>query len=285
MGKTEQRLTKTTQHKSLENNYDNTEMQELLNRYERFLHSGADSFLDADEFAEIADYYSEQGEEQKAVGIIDNALEIYPDDIALLAFKSRACLFIDHDPEAAERVIELAQDKTNVEYHYVKAEILLYNKDVTGARQYLEDYYDNVVATEPTDEQDDYFYDVASLFFDYGQYPLCWEWLKKSEDKENTDYKILAARTLFQLNRYEESEVLYDQVLDELPFDSDLWHEQALSQLAQDKVSEALTSTEYALAIEPGNEEAFYTKAHCMMLLGNLEDASLMFDKLSKEPS
>ena len=260
-------------------------MEELLERYEQFLHSNANTYLDADEFADIADYYSQQGEELKAVDVVDRALEIFPDAIGLLAFKARSCLVINRDVEAAERYIERAQDKADIEYYYVKAEIILMRNSAEKADEYLNNYYNNVIINEPTEEQDDYFYDVANIFFDYEEYYFCNEWLQRMKNTDAMDCQLLAARTSFYLENFGKSETLYEKLLDEDPFNVGYWQEIAVAQMAQDKVSEALTSVDYALAIDPENEDAALTKANCLLMLDNVKDAHDILEQLINKKS
>lgn len=269
----------------MENNYDNKEMQELFERYERFLHSDADSYLDSDEFAELAEYCSQQGDDEKAAEIIDHAIEVFPYALAPLSLKARLCLMYGRKADEAERYIEQAEDKSDIEYHYVKAEIAIVRDGAFAAEAYLSGVFNDIVQYESEQDQDDFFYDSATLFFDYEEYLFCLIWLNKTHRYHGDDFYHLLARTLFQLECFSDSERVFNRLLNNTPFDAEVWNEIALSQLAQDKVSEALTSAEYAIAIEPDNEIALHTKAHCLMLLGNQRDASKLFNNLSKEPS
>ena len=104
--------------------------------------------------------------------IIDQALEVFPDALCLLAFKARFCLLYGADTDKAEQYIERAQDKSDIEYHYVKAEIILTRDGGHAADDYLVGYYADVIQHESQSEIDDYFFDVANLFFDYEEYTL-----------------------------------------------------------------------------------------------------------------
>lgn len=260
-------------------------MQELLERYERFLHSDADSFLDADEFSQLAEYFSQQGDDEKAAEIVEHAITIFPDALAPLSLKARLCLMYGRRADEAERYIEQAEDKNDIEYHYVKAEIILVRDGATAADAYLNGVFSDTVQYESEEEQDDFFYDSATLFYDYEEYLQCLVWLNKSHRYEGNDFYHLLARTLFQLECYSDSEKTFNRLLNDTPFDAEAWNEMALAQMAQDKVSEALTSAEYAIAIQPDYEEALHTKAHCLLLLGNEQEAAKLFNNLSKESS
>jgi len=259
----------------LEYNKDNNDIQELINRYDQFLNSDGDSYLDADEFAELAEYYSDElGDDNMAQEIIDQALEVFPDALCLLAFKARFCLLYGADTDKAEQYIERAQDKSDIEYHYVKAEIILTRDGGHAADDYLVGYYADVIQHESQSEIDDYFFDVANLFFDYEEYTLCMEWLQRSFRKEGSDYLYLYARTLFRMGVADESEKIFNQLLNDYPFEVDLWQDIALAQFVQDKIPEAITSLDYALAIEPDNEDAIYNKELLMLMLGSDQSTS-----------
>ena len=268
----------------MENGSDNKEFRSLLARYERFLTGKGDGYLEADEFAELAEYYMDKGESEAALRIIHQALEILPDALEPLTFMARYCLFDSNDYLSAEKYIERIQDKSDVEYHYVKAEILIVRDGAPTADKYLKDYFKAEVQYEPEEDQCNYNYDVANLFYDYDEYELSMRWLDYQHDENDIDYKRLRARVLFNMEKHKESEAVYNQILNQDPFDVEAWHEIALAQMAQDNISEALTSVDYALAIEPDNEDILYTKAHCLLMLGNFMDATQLFEQLSQEP-
>jgi tetratricopeptide (TPR) repeat protein len=67
--------------------FDSKEFRDLLSEYEQATESGSPVFLDADELAEIADYYQMTGLPDKADKAINLALSLSPGAIAPLSYK------------------------------------------------------------------------------------------------------------------------------------------------------------------------------------------------------
>ena len=81
-----------------EDYFNSNDFQELLHSYEASVASGDTLFLDADDFVDIADYYNYNDATDKAIEVVEQALELYPDDVLLNVFMARqALLDADYD--------------------------------------------------------------------------------------------------------------------------------------------------------------------------------------------
>ena len=58
--------------------FDTDDFRELLESYETSIEAGHPVFMDADDLVDIADYYNAHDDYDKAVEVIDYALELYP---------------------------------------------------------------------------------------------------------------------------------------------------------------------------------------------------------------
>lgn len=61
--------------------FDSEEFHAILNQYEESLESGLPVYIDADDLADIADYYQYNGYPEKARSAIDLALEYNPEAV------------------------------------------------------------------------------------------------------------------------------------------------------------------------------------------------------------
>ena len=139
--------------------------------------------LDPDELVDIAEYYYNNGDTGKAEEIVNNVMSFYPGNPAPLLFKARMALIESHDIPKAEHYTEQIEDKTDLEYFYIKAEIMLVEKQAARADMYLEDKF-----TEIDEDDKDYFtIDSAALFLDYNETDIAEKWLKRCYDKESVD--------------------------------------------------------------------------------------------------
>ncbi len=255
------------------------EFKSLLKKFEAGEDGGAYAVLDPDELMDVAEYYYNNGDRQHAIGIIDNTLSVYPGSAPPLLFKARIALLDDNDIQKAEEYTEMIEDKFDLEYFYMKAEIMLYEGKNELADQYLEDKF-----LEIDDDDKDYFaIDSAALFFDYGVVDLAEQWLKRSEDTDCAEYKEQAARIFMEKGEYEESKKLLNELIDSDPFSIHYWNALASSQFFNNNIEDSIQSSEYSIAINPDNAAALLNKANGLYNLGNFKEALEYYKRYNKQ--
>ena len=251
---------------------DSKEFRKLLASYEEAVNSGQPIFMDAEELAEIADYYQMMGHMDEANDAIDLALKLSPGAIAPLTYKIHEALFNDQ-PEQAEHYLDMIIDRTEPDYIYDKTEILLWYGKIDEAHDYLQEERRKV----PEDELDDFTLDVAAIFHDYRFYNHEALWLKKVRDKDTIAYKEQLAINLFAKERYKESMELYNQLIDADPFSRAYWNMLATLQYMLKDFAGALQSSEYSIAIDPDHQEALIIKANALSELANYDEALVFY--------
>jgi tetratricopeptide (TPR) repeat protein len=125
-----------------DNYYDSEDFRNILKSYEESEKAGENRFFDSDDLLNIADYYCLHGKVPQARAIVDKVLEMFPDSNDALLMKSRMFLTYDHDPDKADKVAEMVSDKHDVDYAYLKAEILLSRGMGEEAEALLQTVYD-----------------------------------------------------------------------------------------------------------------------------------------------
>lgn len=260
-----------------EDYYNSEDFQELLNSYEESVASGQPMFLDADDIVDLADYYTLNDEDDKAEAAIEHGLTLYPDDVLFNVFIARRALAAE-DYEEARRVAERIGDKESPDYHYLLAEILIAQKQIDEADQYLR----NIYKTVPPDEVQDYIKDVANLYIDYNVSDKAYEWMLRSPGDNSDDFKELMARTLFGLGKYKDSQRLFNELIDSNPYSKHYWTALAAVQFMDEDYSASITSSEYAIAIDPDDPEGLMSKANGLLKLENYEEAIETFEKIVK---
>lgn len=257
-----------------EDYFDSEDFQELLSSYEESVESGEPMFLDADDFVDLADYYNLHDEECKAESAIEYGLSLYPDDVLLNVFMARKALD-EEDYEEANRIAERIADKEAPDYHYLMAEILIAQDRIDEADRYLRDIY----LTVPPDEVQDYVKDVANLYIDYDASDKAYEWMLRSAGDNSDDFKELMARTLFGLGKYKDSQRLFNELIDNNPYSKRYWTALAAVQFMDEDYSGSVTSSEYAIAIDPEDPDGLMSKANGLLKLDNYEEAIRIFKK------
>ena len=245
------------------------EFRSVLKRFEKAEADGNHAMLDSDELVDVAEYYYNTGNVKYALEIIDTALSVYPGSVAPLLFKARVALIEEKDVGMAEAYTEMIEDKADLDYYYMKAEILLAGGHAAEADEYLEKKYANV-----DDDDIDYFaIDTAALFLDYMDMDMAEKWLRRVDDEDLIEYKEQKARIMFEKGNYEGCKKLYNELIDKDPYSTHYWNSLASSQFFSNDIEDSIRSSEYSIAINPKNASALLNKANGLYNLGNYAEA------------
>ncbi len=254
--------------------FDSEEFRTILDHFEESAKSGHPLFMDADDLADIADYYHYIGKDAKADQVIDYALSLYPNATLPNVYKAREAL-TQGDIDSAQEYIEQIESKDDPEYHYMQAELMIAQDHVEEADAYLREY----LKTVPPDEYQNFVMDIANIFSDYDVNDKAYEWMMRTKDDDSNDFKELMARALFGIGKYKDSERIFNELLDKDPYSKRYWNALSNAQYMNDNFSGAVTSSEYAIAIDPEDAEAVINKANALLRLGNLEEAIHYYDR------
>lgn len=257
--------------------FDSKEFQQILKQYEESIQQGSSIYMDADDLADIADYYQYNGRLEEADSAINMALEYNPDAVGPLLYKAREALSIK-DFDTAREYAEHIQAVDQQEALYLQGEILINEGKVEEANDFFREQMREVMP----DEQMDYVYDVANIFSDYNAYDKAFEWMARSQGDDSDDFKELMARTLFGLGKYKDSERIFNELIDHNPYSIRYWNALASAQFMNEDYYAAITSSEYAIAIDPHDAESILSKANSLYSLGNYESALTYYQKYSE---
>lgn len=234
--------------------------------------------LDSEELIDIAEYFYNQGDTEHATEIVEKTLSIYPRSAAPLLFKARIALLHENDIAKAEYYTEQIENKLDLEYFYMKAEILLYKGKTEEADKYLEEQYDII----DEEEKDYYAIDSAALLIDYYAVDYAEKWLNRSEYTDSAEYKEQMARIMADKGDYEKSKKLFNDLIDEDPYSTHYWNALASTQFFSNNIEDSIQSSEFSIAINPQNSAALLNKANGLYKLGNYESAVEYYKKYIK---
>ncbi|MCR5678693.1 MAG: tetratricopeptide repeat protein [Prevotella sp.] len=257
--------------------YDSDEFREILAEYEEAVNSGSPVFMDADELAEIADYYQMTERYEEAEEAIDLALSLSPGAIAPLTYKIHEAIY-HGDIEEAERLCSQIIQTDEPEYVYNRAEIMLAQGQLDEADEFLREQLHDM----PSDEYQDYVVDVANIYQDYGYSEKAMEWVARAKQEDSPDFKELIARTLFGLGKYKDSERLWGELIDANPFSKRYWNGLASVQYMNEDYSGAVQSSEFAIAIDPDDPDGLFAKANSLYRLANYEGALDYYERYAQ---
>lgn len=254
--------------------FKSEEFLEILQQYEDSVKSGHPIYMDADDLASIADYYHYYGRIDEADTVISQALQYSPEAVAPLLYKAREAL-MERDFDKAREYAERIRPTDEVEYLYLKGEVLICEGKAEEADKLFRKHYQEV----PPDELMDYVYDVANLFSDYEQHDLAFQWMARSRGDDSDDFKELMAHTLFGLGKYKDSERIFTELIDHDPFSKKYWNALASAQFMSEDYGASVTSSEYAIAIDPSDPESILSKANGLFRLDNHEEALTYYER------
>ncbi len=248
--------------------YDSQEFQEILEEYERARNTGEPVFLDADELSEIADFYQMQERLEEAEGAIQEALKKAPGGIAPLTYRIHEALDAG-DTDKAREYLQQITETYEPDYVYDKGEIMIAEERIDEADAFFRKELEKL----PPQEWQDFLVDVANIYTQYGFNEKAMEWMKETRQEDSADYKELMAHTLFGLGKYKDSEKLFNELIDSDPFQKRYWTALASAQFMNEEFSDAMESSEYAIAIDPQDPDGLIAKANCLYRLSNYEEA------------
>jgi tetratricopeptide (TPR) repeat protein len=257
--------------------FNSEEFRQILKRYEESVQQGHSIYMEADDLADIADYYQYHGRKEDADCAINLALNYNPEAVGPLLYKAREALSIKDFDTAREYAAHIeAVDQQ--EALYLQGEILICEEKDDEADALFRQQMKDIMP----DEWADYVYDVANIFSDYNIYDKAFEWMARSQGDESDDFKELMARTLFGLGKYQDSERIFNELIDHDPYSTRYWNALASAQFMNEDYHSAITSSEYAIAIDPNDAESLLSKANSLYSLGNYESALTYFQRYSE---
>ena len=259
--------------------FNNEEFKEILRQYEESVKSGGRIYMDADDLADIAAYYHFYNRDEEAEEAISLAMEYNPEALGPMLYKAKEALEAK-DFETVESYATKIEALDSLEAIYLQAEVLIQKNNVDKADSILLEYFKNEV---PQEEYADYIKDVVELYLEYSQFIKAFEWIARITGTESEGFKELMARTLFGLGKYKDSEKLFNELLDKNPYSTNYWNALAGVQFMKEDYNAALTSSEYAIAIDPNDADGLMSKANTLYTIGNYDEAFEYFKKYSEK--
>ena len=250
--------------------FDSREFTELLASYENMLVEGSSVYFDSMDIANIAEYYSMNGELDKSDTAIEYGLRLHPTDADILIAKANNLLRRGQKDEA--RVLtESISDPENQELLYLKGEIELAFDRPDEADVYF------TQAVRLSDDDPGMLNDIIVKYMDNRNYDLCQKWLDMalvlSPDSRN--FIELQADLFFDTGQSDTAIEWYNHLLDEFAYDTYYWDQLGRIYYEKNDYAKARECFEFIEAIEPDDKSARMMKASCLF---NMEDWKTAYD-------
>ena len=258
--------------------FDTPEFKEKLHTYEEAAQQGNTVYMESEDLVDIAEFYHSRDEFDQSLAAINYAIDMFEGATLPLVFRARMALFHEDDTDKADDFAEQIDDKTDLDYFYIKAEIMLVKDQAEAADEFLTANIDRI----DEDDREDYVVDVATLFSDYEVFDKAQKWLSMVEDQTSVEFKELKGRIAMGKGNYEESESIFNELIEDDPYSVPYWNNLASSQYLRNHINESITSSEFSIAINPDDDEAILNKANGLFSLGNYEEALTYYRRFSE---
>ena len=270
--------------------FQSQEFKDLLASYEQGKREGKSVYLDAEDFADIGDYYINTDRCDLAKEAVAMGLGIHPDEEALLVVKSSAHIYMGEYDEAHKILSQLDSKNSDVMYQLAQLKYAKDN-DTPAAEKIWHRWLalEDGSNTSPEQQRDAFLHIISSLV-ELRENALGF----KEFDEEVVNRWLKEYKERFQpLGRYDEDVQLVDicrdadlpdqmaevlaEVLVERPYMPKGWSSLALSQFVGQHYEQALESCGFALAIDDHDLDALLTKAHTLQAMGEKSMAKDIF--------
>lgn len=248
-------------------------LAELVERYETSRDQHISIYMDAEDLADIAEWYDRNSKFNNAAEVIAYGLELHPGNTSLLVERSYLHLDLYELEDAKQAAAEITEERPDVTI--LRARLLVEEGRMQDAElqlDTLEDKYskENII-------------DVAYMYLGAYQYDQATEWLSHWRwDKEDTEYCCIMADSLLDRKNYSEAQIYYNKLIDNNPYHPQYWMGVARCHLGLLEYGKAIDACDYALLANDELGEAYVIKGYCFLELGNDKEAVKCYEEAVK---
>ena len=238
------------------------ELQDLADQYEAMQAAHQSAYWDADDLADLADWYASHKKFKQAEQVVKYGLDMHPMDNTLLT--EQAYLYIDTQQiERARAVVNLIDDFYSTSTKILNANLLIHEGRKSEAEQLL----------ESIDEKDDLnnIIDVAYTYIDMGETSKAQEWLEygKGKYESHESYIAACADCTYNQGNLERAIDMYNRLIDIRPYCPSYWCGLAYCHYDLQMPDKVIEDCDYALVADDEYGEAYLLKGQAFYMLGN----------------
>ena len=248
-------------------------MAELIEDYETARAQHTSIYMDAEDLADIAEWYDRNGRFDDAAEAIDYGLKLHPGNTSLLVERCYLNLDLFDLEEAKQAASEITEERPDVTI--LRARLLVEEGRMEDAElqlDTLEDKYskENII-------------DVAYMYLSAWQYDRAAEWLSHWRwDKDDIEYCCVMADSLLNRKLYAEALPYYNKLIDSDPYHPQYWISAARCHVGMGEYGKAIDACDYALLSDERMGEAYGIKAYSFLELGNAEESVKCYEQAVK---
>ncbi|WP_373725100.1 tetratricopeptide repeat protein [Bacteroides heparinolyticus] len=241
------------------------ELRKFAAEYEAFKTDKKPLYLDADDIADLSNWYAVRHRYATAIELVEYGLRLHPGNTTLLVELSYLFLDTQKKKEAQEVLESITEDSSEVTI--LKANFLLEEGKVEEADELLNHMAD----------QDDVIniIDVCYAYIDMRFPEKALPWLERGR-KQHADREIYLAAAgdcYFSMGEIEKASGYFNQLIDINPYSAPYWIGLARCYFEQQVLDKTIEACDYALVADEECADAYTIKGHSFFQLGNEEMA------------
>lgn len=263
--------------------YDSSEFKAMLLNFEESRKKGEDCLLSSDELTDIAEFYYMKGDMRHAKETAEYAVSIYDDATAPLLFLAKMEIQLNKNASKGEEILKRVQEKDNVDYILCRLELEMMKEEdenVDGNDENVLKIVDEGFDVLEEEEKAPFIGESVHLTLDYKKAELAHKIMEAHADVLDTNNrKVIEARFALWEGKPEVGLAMLEKLIDKDTFNVQYWLILSTAQLQCGKFNEAISSAEYAIAIEPDAYEAYMNMGNAYIRICNYEKAIETFRK------
>ena len=123
-----------------EKDFDSISFRNIIKKYEEARLVNEDIYMEPEELTDIAEFYYEKGNISQAIEAVEYAIKLFPNSTMPVIFRARIALLEEHDCALAEKYADMVCDKSDLDYFYLIAEIMIVDGRASQADNYLREH-------------------------------------------------------------------------------------------------------------------------------------------------
>ena len=229
-------------------------------------------WFDSEDIEDICNFYLELGKPEKAEKAVSLGERLHPTDELMPMLRAHVLIEEDRAEDALE-LLDTVSYKSDYYWHYLRM----------GALADMERWGDACKEAEAVrrfDQNDvKIVLDISRVFSDRGRLDLAIRYLLKA-DNNSADPDLLnaIAHCYEEMRRYGDAMPYAERLIDIDPYQASAWQLKASLHLDMFEYEKAEDAYEYALAINPDNENIVFSYSKLLMFEGKEKRAFQMLD-------
>jgi tetratricopeptide (TPR) repeat protein len=264
---------------------ENINIDSLVHKYEQACAFGKKLYLDAEEFALLAEHYNVSGDDERAVELIDEGLGMHPTNPELMLLKTKTLVFSERYEEAMVYMKNMPDDD-DIDVVLLKIESLLHLNRIDEAENIVKKNLSDLSNDESNREEFYYFIsELGYLYNDVDDFDRAILFLEESLSfgQPNPDVLVDLAYSYEMKSDFEKAIEYNNQLLDLDPYSFDGWVNIGKLYSMRDQFDKALDAFDFALTIRENDVPVLKMKALTLYLSGNTEESVRLFENCVKE--